>query len=375
MTIPVVTAAPLGVTRLDLGDPRWESFVEDHPDGLVYHHPAWTRVLVAEYRTESLCLGCVDGLGAVRGVLPLLRTRGLPFAGRTRLGRRLSSLPRTPLAGPLAADPRAAAVLVRGAVDLAASSPGTRLELKVPADGCPPLTDPAHFVPWRRTYRLELPADASDLPLGGARNRARLRWATGKAARLGVRVREAETAGDLRRWYWLYLETMRRLCLPPRSFRLFGAMWSLLRPRGRMRLLLAECQQPGDARLLAGSLYLMSGGVVFYAFNGSARDAGSLRPNDAIHWRAISDACRSGYRAYDFGEVPDGRESLADSKRKWGASESVLHRWYHPEPPASPLGADAEPDPGPAGRLAREVWRGMPLAATALAGARLYRWL
>src|ERR1700761_9062199 len=86
-------------------DPRWEAFVLGHPDATIYHHPAWLKVLEREYPQRSLFLACEDADGTLRGIFPLLYTRGLPFSkGNPLTGPRLSSLPRTPLAGPLGAD-------------------------------------------------------------------------------------------------------------------------------------------------------------------------------------------------------------------------------------------------------------------------------
>src|SRR2546421_7764075 len=89
----------LSVVRVDpMSDPRWEAFIAAHPDASVYHHARWIEVLTREYRRPAICLACVDRRQNVRGVLPLLETRGLPLAGGTT-GRRISSLPRTPVAG------------------------------------------------------------------------------------------------------------------------------------------------------------------------------------------------------------------------------------------------------------------------------------
>src|SRR5437016_4420436 len=114
-------------------DPRWEAFVVAHPDGLVYHHPAWLRALEREYKQKTIGLICEDSDGAVRGLLPLLHTRGLPFKRRGQLtGRRLSSLPRTPVAGPLSLDHQATSELVRAAIKLVEREQGRAvLQLKV----------------------------------------------------------------------------------------------------------------------------------------------------------------------------------------------------------------------------------------------------
>ncbi|HEX5503095.1 MAG TPA: GNAT family N-acetyltransferase, partial [Thermomicrobiales bacterium] len=113
------------------------------------------------------------------------------------------------------------------------------------------------------------------------------------------------------------------------------------------------------------------GPTVSYAFGGRRAAALELRPNEALHWRAIHDARRAGYRFYDFGEVPEGHQGLAEFKRKWGATPQRLYRYYSPAPPR----AGAEEPEGRVRRWAYAAWRYMPLACTALMGDWLYGYL
>lgn len=343
-----------------VSDRRWEAYVAAHPDALVYHHPAWLKVLERAYGYELVAL-VLEGSGELlRGVLPLARTRGL------MTGRRLSSLPHTPVAGPLASDTGAKAALLRAAIEHARNAGSVRLQLKVSSPGLETLVEGLTVVPWERTYVLELPDDPARLRFGNARNHARIKWSVNKALKHGVRVRDAETENDLRAWYLLYLETMRDHVVPPRPYRFFKAMWELLRPHGMVRLLLAEREQT----LLAGSIFLWFGSTAFYAFTGGSRKHVRLRPNDVIQWTALHDACRGGFRRYDLGEVDDDDPGLADFKRKWGAEPMRLYRYYSPVP------SDAERRmmrSGRVRRLGRSVWRRVPLRATAVLGDLLYR--
>jgi CelD/BcsL family acetyltransferase involved in cellulose biosynthesis len=348
-------------------DPRWEAFVASHPDGSIYQHPAWLEVLERAYGYRPINLACEDEQGRLRGVLPLCRTRGLVT------GRGLASLPRTPLAGPLAADRDAAARLLRAAIERLEGEPGARLLLKVPSGRLDGLADGLAGAAWELTYVLDLPAQPDRLHFGNSRNHARIKWAVGKAARLGVRVRCAETEAELRAWYRLYLETMRWHVVPPRPYRFFRAAWDLLRPRGLMRLLLAEQHEAGRSRLLAGSILLMFGQTVFYAFNGRRSDDLSLRPNDAIQWQAIHDAGREGFRRYDFGAVLAENNGLADFKAKWGAEPAWVDKYLYPAPPV--VAQEGTPGGGGARRLANRVWRRLPLGATAHLGDWVFSYL
>jgi CelD/BcsL family acetyltransferase involved in cellulose biosynthesis len=350
-------------------DPRWDAFVTAHPQGLIYQHSSWLDSLRAEYRQPQITLLCEDADGQVRGVLPLLLTRGLPLKKHDELlGARLSSLPRTPLGGPLASDGAATSALLQAAVALVQRGDAPRLQIKRAArdlDGLAGL----QAVTWRDSYVRELPDDPEQLRFGNARNHSRVRWSINKALKAGVVVREAATEEDLKRWYGVYLAMMRTIPVPPRPYRFFSALWRNLRPLGFMQLLLAEVPDAGRSRLVAGSVFLRFGREVSYAFSGARPADLPLRAQDVIQWTALRAACADGFRSYDFGEVSAGDSGLAEFKHKWGSEPVQLYRYYFPAVQATDA-QDSSGGPSPAHR----AWNRLPLPATAVAGDLNYRY-
>ena len=85
---------------------------------------------------------------------------------------------------------------------------------------------------------------------------------------------------------------------------------------------------------MAGSLLLQFGQTVFYAFTGCAPDDFCLHPHDILQIEAIRSACKNGFRWYDFGEVTEDHEALAQFKTKWGGDPKQLYRYYYPAPVA-----------------------------------------
>ena len=356
-------------------DPRWDRFVADHPDGLVYHHSRWLSALEREYGQTPLALAYEDAHRQLRGVLPLMYTKGLPLGlGGAAAARRLSSLPRTPVAGPLALDESTTAALLEGALARVHERPGIRLQVKaqrqieeVPAE----LTE----APWRLSYVLRLPSDPEELRFGNSRNHARIKWAVQKAERQGVRIRHADCVDDLRIWYRLYLDVNRWRGQPARPYRFFEAAWELLRPASLMRLLLAEQIVDGERQLLAGSMFLMLGSTVSYAFNARLREGLPLRPNDALQWRAIHDASAEGFRWYDLGEVGEGNVGLTGFKSKWGAEPRPLYRYHYPPSSDASSGYGVLEADGRVQHALRAMWRRVPLRATEWMGDFVYRYL
>jgi hypothetical protein len=357
--IPDLVTDRLQVFALSQDDARWAAFAASQDDALPYHHPAWSRMLCTAYPYTPAALGCAGPDGRLTGVLPLVRKRSL------LAGVHLTSLPNTPVAGPLAADEASLRALLGAAAARVDQSGARWLQLKVAGTAPDGLVPGLGRLTWDPAYVTDLPADPGQLRFGSSRNHSAIQRAVRKAARQGVVVRDATSAADVRRWYPLYSRTMREHAAPPRPLRQFEAMWSELAPAGMLRLLLAERQAGGRTELLAGSVFLQFGQTICYAFNGRDPAQLSLRPNDAIHWTAISEGCAAGYRRYDFGEVASGDAGLTRFKQKWGAVPVPLYRYHYPRQREVERGALQA---GPARRAAESAWRHLPIPVTEALG-------
>lgn len=353
-------------------DSRWEAFVNSHPARSIFHHPLWLRILEMEYGRKPLCLVHEAAGGRIDGILPLLQTKGLPFGRNSHIvGRRLSSLPRTPMAGPLVSAGVSVAPLLHVAREQASTCPGCSLEIKALSPGQAGMPEYMIQIPWRMSYILELPKDPGALRFGNSRNHARIKWAVNRALKAGVRIRTATNESDIISWYPLYLETMRTHAIPPRSLRFFRDCWNHLGKAGFMKLLLAERHTSRPPRAVAGSVFLMFGDTIYYAFNGSLKASLPLRPNDAIQWHAIHTACREGFGRFDFGEVSEGNPGLAEFKSKWGAQPSQLYRFYYP----APREASGTKFTDAIATAAYRIWRHLPLKLTERLGDWFYSYL
>jgi CelD/BcsL family acetyltransferase involved in cellulose biosynthesis len=353
----------LRAVELGSEDPRWERFAARHPGALPYHHPAWFQVLRETFGYRPAALGCADATGRLSGILPLVEKNSL------LAGAHLSSLPNTPVAGPLADDRDSLRELLSAAASRVGQTRARWLQLKVTDPSLDGLVHGLSSVAWDPVYVLELPDDPAQLRFGNSRNHSAVARAVRKARRLGVTVREGSSATDVRRWYRLYLETMRDHATPPRPIRFFEVMREILAPRGLFRLLLAERQAGGRTQLLAGSVFLSHGRTVIYAFNGRDRTQLEFRPNDAIHWTAITEACGAGFRRYDFGEVGGGNDGLSRYKSKWGACPVMLYRCHYPWQREAGRGVL---EPGRLRQAAEWAWRRVPLPVTAGLGRWIY---
>ena len=318
MSIPNLRAIEIDPST----DPRWHNFVTALPESLIYHHPAWLQVLEEAYGCRLINLACEDDNGQLWGVLPLSYKRGL-FNGRV-----FSSLFGSPVAGPLARNDAALAVLIHAAVERARSDAGIPLEIRVLSNALDSVVPKVIGVPIQTTYVLDLPEKPELLRLGNSHNHATVKRAVNKAIREGVRVRIAETERELWAWYGLYVDTMRRLAALPQSYQFFKVAWKRLQSRGLTRLFLAEHYEARQIKLVGGLLLLMFGRTIYYAYGGWCWENQSLRPNDALHWGAIQHACANGFRRYDLGGG-SMNQGLAQYKSKWGAQPKTVYSYRY----------------------------------------------
>jgi CelD/BcsL family acetyltransferase involved in cellulose biosynthesis len=363
----VATSSSLRIVELDpQTDPRWEALMNRLHESVIYQHPAWLGVLEEAYGYTPMHLACEDASGHLRGVLPLFYRRGW------RTGRLGASLFDSPMAGPLAYDDQISIALIQAAIERTRTKLGVQFQLKVKSTSLDSLVDSIVGVPLYETYELALPEQPDLLCLD-----SRIKWSVNKATRLGVRTRQAETISDLRAWYGLYLQTMRRLVAIPKPYRFFELAWQRLHPQGLLRLLLAEQVEAGQRRLVSGFLFLQWGHSISHIFTGWRREDQALRPNDLLHWQAIQEACAEGFRWYDFGNVRVGDQGLIQFKSKWGAEAKVIYRYSYPTVSSDsvvapvarvPTSVSSKPGRSAVRRLIHPLWQHLPIKAIRLVG-------
>lgn len=353
-----------------LASDDWDRFVRSHPNATVYHLAAWSRILAAAYRFRPRYLELRGDDGEIEGVLPLAGRRGL------LTGRRLRSLPAIEIGGPLARDRSGEAQLLAAAGDLAARQ-GAKLSV-----------DSGHSLPLegsglrevRRppTWIAPIPAPEGYDEWLSARS-SNLRRGVKRAAKHGVTVRLAESELDLRRFYRLYLETMRKHRAAPRSWRQLELSRRLLGPE-TFRLFLAEY----SGKTIAGGVFHDFGGGLELLYNGSDETALDQRPNHALYSSVVRWGAENGRDRLDYGFAwPD--TNLGKFKRQWGGEAVARFRYETGEATAS----EAPPEEGEGEALPEEgertqarwlsatsdLWGKAPLGVTRLVAVLAYRYL
>jgi CelD/BcsL family acetyltransferase involved in cellulose biosynthesis len=334
-------------------DRRWDEYVRSHPDATAFHLPDWAHILSRAYGYRPACIALEDATGALAGALPLFLTRGV-------MSRKRYRAPTMNSAGPLAADAAGIEALLRAACDRTERQ-ARLVTFQSRIAELDALEPRLVSIPKNPVWKAPVPApDEVDVKRWKKHSRNLYRGVT-RALDAGLTWREARGTDDLRRWYALYLATMRKRRTLPRSWRQIEMTRRLLEPRGEFRLFVVE---HGD-RMLAGVVTYPFNGVVELMYNGSDPTELELRPNHLLNWGVLGWAARNGYGWLDIGDAKEGGP-LARFKAQFGAEPVPDHRYDYvigesrALAAARPAGNSAEEDPD---ALAAKLWDRVPLPA------------
>jgi CelD/BcsL family acetyltransferase involved in cellulose biosynthesis len=285
--------------------------------------------------------------------LPVLEVRR-PFASR-----RWICLPFTDVCGPLGSGAAVSDLLE--AVAHERLSAGVReIEIRDDVTG-----GGLSSIPVATRHVLELPTDPNE---AFRRFRSSTRQGIRAAERAGVEVETASSRDALTHtFYGLHVATRRRLGVPVQSRRFFELLWDRVLEPGGGSVLIASA----GGRAVAAMVVLVSPGTVVYKFGASDAGAWSLRPNHALFWAAIREACTSQDRKFDFGRSDFASEGLRRFKASWGAVERPL---VYSTTRAATAGAPGGVEDGPLGRAAAAVIRHSPPIVCRAIGRALYRY-
>jgi FemAB-related protein (PEP-CTERM system-associated) len=327
----------------------WDTFVQAHPDGTVFHLSGWKPVLERAFGHPVYLLAAM-GNTEVRGVLPLVHKRSLMF------DTALISNAFCVYGGPLAADDAARATLDAAAIDLARELGVGHLEYRLRA----PLhtdwpTRSGHHATFRKAITADHDANLKAIP---RKQRAVVR----KAIDAGLATRCDQ---DVETFYRLYAESVRNLGTPVFAKRYIRALIGEFGDRTAITTVSRH-----DRPLSSVLSFRFRDEVVPY-YGGGVPEARRTGANDLMYWDVMRRAADAGCRVFDFGrsKVDSGAYHF---KKNWGFAPSPLYHEYQL------INAPAIPDTSPANpkyRLAIRAWRRLPLWAANRLGPPLARGL
>jgi CelD/BcsL family acetyltransferase involved in cellulose biosynthesis len=292
----------------------WDALVGGSPGATVFHTSAWARLWTEEWRGARWVAHVIeDARGYVGGIAAVVRNRGI--------GRTVLSMPFGTYGGPLVREghPDPASIR-RELLESFARLMGSRWTLRSEMtwyqgsiEEVPPALDP-----WESfTHVLPLQGDFEALAGGFSPAARRL---VRQAEESGLTIRAAAAEEDVRVFYDLASETVRRRGGKPKPYSLYQRIHRSLVPTGLARFhLVHHGEEP-----VAGSLHLFHEGVAMNWLPVSLRSSWHLRPNNFLVARTLETLCQAGYVEYNFGASPRDAAGLIRFKEGWGATPRPL---------------------------------------------------
>ena len=297
-------------------DPRWDAFVQKHPQGSIYHHSAWRQVLLSTYGYTSVYVALENRVtGCLEGILPFMLVR-------SRItGKRLVSLPFTSYCPMLIPDCKLeeAIQFARGKHPEAAY-----LELKS--------LETIESAPDMLEKQSEYTTHILDLRPGQKQvfnscHATSIRQRVRKAEKSGMKLRMAESEDDLNTLYDLHIDVRKKHGLPPHPYAFFAHMWRVMAPKGFLLVPLLE----HEGKVIAGAIVFRYKNTFHFEYSASDQTKLTLSPNQVLIWEVIKIACSEGAEFFDFGRSSLTNQTLIEFKSRWGARRRDLAYYYYPK--------------------------------------------
>ena len=332
------------VFKLKKDEELWNGYVYSSSDTTFYHQLAWRDIIKDLYGFKPIYLVAKDR-DAIRGILPMFLIKSRLF------GMKLISIPFAPYGGVCADDELIERMLIEEAKKIADTYDVDYLELRGFKEfGL--LADTRYY-----TFILKLERDHEVV---WRRLSKKVRNSTRKAIKSGLRIEK--DGSYLKDFYNVYSRNMHSLGTPTHSLRFFK---KVLRKFSEKTDLVVV--RYGD-EVVAGAILLRFKDTVISGWAGSLRSYLKFCPNNMMYWTIIRDACKDGYKYFDFGR------SLANSgtfrfKIAWAAEPIRLNYQFYT--------SNYVPDTSmqnPKRRKFAEFWRKIPYPIANAFGHMLRRY-
>jgi len=298
---------------------EWDTFVEKHPLGLVYHLSEWKRVLEKCFhhiKGHFFALWDSNSKEIVAGI-PIYSVRSWVTH------KRLVSSPFATISDPLLSSPDDIDMLWPSIQDLYKRIGASYIELKTRHFSFPNMdSNIAVSKPYVHQY-LMLNRHPEELKKKFDSN---CRRHISKALRSPIALKVGQKEEDLVDFYQIYLKTRKRLGIPPIPYNFFNALWETFGSTDHLTLLLAV----HNGKSIAAHLVLKFKEMVIGEVLCDISEFRKFRVNHFLDWEAIKMGYREGYKIFSFGRTSIDNKGLLSFKRDWGTTSDTLLQIVYP---------------------------------------------
>jgi FemAB-related protein (PEP-CTERM system-associated) len=296
------------MSSISIFNPRdheaWDNFVDNHPEGTLFHLSKWHNLLVNIYKCKTYYLMCYENK-ILQGILPLGRIKSLLF------GDALISIPFGVYGGLLVNTESARLALLKEAQIIANELKVDYIELREVSPACTEGVEQSLYV----TFKKQLsPSPEENLKAIPRKQRAVVR----KGIDLGL---EIEIISDVEPFYLMYSESVRNLGTPVLSRQHFQALKTYFEKDCEILLIKKE----GVPVSSVMSFFYKDTVLPYYG--GGTEAARLCYANDFMYWALMNLALERECTWFDYGRSKKDSGSYR-FKKHWGFPEQQLNYRY-----------------------------------------------
>ncbi len=302
-----------------LKDSRWDTFVHEHKFGWICHLSSWQEVLEKSFsnlKGNYFVLVNTNNNQIIAG-LPVF------FVKSWLIGNRLVSQPFTTLFDPLISTSNELSLLLEGAFDFFREKKYQYLELRT-LDSFNLIKD-ERFISnnYYKYHYLNL-----DCPLNeiwSHFHRTCIKQRITRAENSNLKLIILDNNEKLRTFYNLYLQTRKKIGLPPQPYKFIKSLWDMFYNKKMLDILFASY----NGKVIACLMLLKFNQRVSVEFACSDPNYWNMSPNHYLFWEAIKLAVSEKYKVFDFGRTSPDNKGLMDFKKRWGTTMVDIHHFYY----------------------------------------------
>ncbi len=269
-----------------------------------YHSANWIRVIEKSYDLKPFIVGITDNKKTINAI-PFILIKSNLF------GRKLVSMPYGDYGGFISANK--VDWILKKLEDIAQENNVDYVEIREPNLNLESLETKITYY----NFILNLKRRLDDIWKSFDK---KVRNSIRKAEKSNVKVVDGKRK-ELKEFYRLYLDTMKKLGSPPHSFDFFDNVFKFCSKN--VKLFFAEY----DNKKIAASIFFLHKKKIYYWKNVSNENYLYLRPNDLILFKMIEWGHRREYESFDFGRARMHTGGFLFKKR-WGGKMKELNYYY-----------------------------------------------
>jgi CelD/BcsL family acetyltransferase involved in cellulose biosynthesis len=338
-----------------LHDPRWERFLEGHPEASVFHTAGWLEALRRTYGYEPVAYTTTPPGQDLTNGLVFCRVQSW------LTGRRLVSLPFSDHCQPLVDSSKNLLELLAALEESLQRERWRYIELRPMALDESVLEANSKFTKSQSYYLhiLDLRDDLDTIYRGF--HKKSVHHKLNRAKREGLAYEEGHSEALISKFFRLLVLTRQRHQIPPQPLAWFRNLAECFGERLKIRVV------SKDGQPIASILTLLYKNCLVSKYGCSDVKFHHLGGIPLLLWKAIQDGKQQGAVAYDLGRSDPEHAGLLTFKENWGAVCSQLDYYRYPQHLPSQSNADWQT------RIIKHVFSRMPNWLLTTTGKLLYR--